>query len=378
MVSTERSSAVTAAWALFVAAIAAFATRRVVGRTRATADEAHRALPGDDIITNPTTIWNRGITISARPAQVWPWLVQMGYGRAGFYVPEWVDRLLWRVPAANSSVLLPDLQDLAVDDVVADGPDFMAYWRVRIVDPARALVYWTLRHPWRGAPVDPTDPEALTRSERQLVAGGTYVECSWGFYLNELTPGRTRLVIRTRAISSPTWLRRMPYGLVDAYLSEAELNNIKRRVERGWRPTSVGPPIVRYGSGTMTDRSRLPDLRRSIRVAAVQTPAAPNVPAGLERATPLVARAAAEGAQLVLLPELMATHYVFTADMWDSAEPDQGPTVQWLRDTAQGLGIWLGTSYLQASGDDFFNTFVLAGPSGEEAGRVRKQTPCHV
>ena len=125
----------------------------------------------------------------------------------------------------------------------------------------------------------------------------------------------------------------------------------------------------------MTDRSRLPDLRRSIRVAAVQTPAAPNVPAGLERATPLVARAAAEGAQLVLLPELMATHYVFTADMWDSAEPDQGPTVRWLRDTAQGLGIWLGTSYLQASGDDFFNTFVLAGPSGEEAGRVRKQTP---
>jgi predicted amidohydrolase len=125
----------------------------------------------------------------------------------------------------------------------------------------------------------------------------------------------------------------------------------------------------------MTDRSWLPAHPRRIRVAAVQTPAAPNVAAGLERATPLVARAAADGAQLVLLPELMATHYVFTADMWDSAEPDQGPTVRWLRDTAQRLGIWLGTSYLQASGDDFFNTFVLAGPSGEEAGRVRKQTP---
>ncbi len=125
----------------------------------------------------------------------------------------------------------------------------------------------------------------------------------------------------------------------------------------------------------MSERSRSPDLPRSVRVAAVQTPAAPNVPAGLERATPLVARAADEGAQLVLLPELMATHYVFTADMWDSAEADQGPTVRWLRDTAQRLGVWLGTSYLQASGEDFFNTFVLAGPDGEEAGRVRKQTP---
>ena len=56
MVSKERSSTVTAAWALCVAAIAAFATRRVVGRTRATADEARRALPGDDIITNPTNV----------------------------------------------------------------------------------------------------------------------------------------------------------------------------------------------------------------------------------------------------------------------------------------------------------------------------------
>lgn len=113
----------------------------------------------------------------------------------------------------------------------------------------------------------------------------------------------------------------------------------------------------------------------TIRVAAIQTPAAQDVEGGLKHATPLVGRAAARGAQLVLLPELMATRYVFTAEMWDSAEPDHGSTVQWLRDTARHLGIWLGTSYLEACGEDFFNTFVLATPSGEEAGRVRKQTP---
>jgi N-carbamoylputrescine amidase len=113
----------------------------------------------------------------------------------------------------------------------------------------------------------------------------------------------------------------------------------------------------------------------TIRVAAIQTPAAQDVAGGLKHATPLVERAAAQGAQLVLLPELMATRYVFRAEMWDSAEPDQGPTVRWLRDTARRLGVWLGTSYLEASGEDFFNTFVLATPSGEEAGRVRKQTP---
>jgi hypothetical protein len=164
----------------------------------------------------------------------------MGYGRAGFYVPEWVDRVVWRVPAANSSLLLPHFQHIAVDDIVADGPDFMAYWRVRIVDPERALVYWTRRHPWRGAPIDPTDAAALTTREDALVAGGTYAECSWGFYLRQFAPGRTRLLIRTRAVSSPAWLRWMPYGFIDAYLSHAELSNIKKRVEQTGRAT--GPP----------------------------------------------------------------------------------------------------------------------------------------
>lgn len=125
----------------------------------------------------------------------------------------------------------------------------------------------------------------------------------------------------------------------------------------------------------MTAGSPPPATVREVRVAAVQTPAAQSVQAGLEHATPLVAQAAEKGAQLVLLPELMATRYVFTPEMWESAEPDDGPTIQWLQDTARRLGIWLGTSYLEASGDDFFNTFVLTAPDGDEAGRVRKQTP---
>lgn len=125
----------------------------------------------------------------------------------------------------------------------------------------------------------------------------------------------------------------------------------------------------------MSAESSSPGVTSSVRVAAVQTPAAQSVSAGLRHATPLVELAAAQGAQLVLLPELMATRYVFTAEMWDSAEPAQGSTVQWLRGMARRFGIWLGTSYLEACGDDFFNTFVLATPDGDEAGRVRKQAP---
>ena len=114
---------------------------------------------------------------------------------------------------------------------------------------------------------------------------------------------------------------------------------------------------------------------RVVRVAAVQTPPADSVASGLDRATPLVARAAADGAELVLLPELMAVNYRFTSEMWDCAETEKGTTVQWLRDTASHLQLYLGTSFLEACGDDFFNTFVLVTPEGEVAGRVRKQTP---
>ena len=89
---------------------------------------------------------------------------------------------------------------------------------------------------------------------------------------------------------------------------------------------------------------------RTLRVGAVQTPAAESVSRGLERATPLVRRAAGEGAALVLLPELMAVRYVFTDEMWASAEPGHGTTVEWLKDSALALRIWLGTSFLEAAG----------------------------
>ncbi len=114
---------------------------------------------------------------------------------------------------------------------------------------------------------------------------------------------------------------------------------------------------------------------RTLRVAAVQM-ASQNgrVEANLERATRFVDQAAEKGARLVLLPEFMPTGYVYTAAIWDGAETGEGPTVRWLRENAQRLGVWIGTSFLEADGEHFFNTFVLTGPDGREAGRVRKQT----
>jgi N-carbamoylputrescine amidase len=115
---------------------------------------------------------------------------------------------------------------------------------------------------------------------------------------------------------------------------------------------------------------------RTIRVAAVQMGSQEGaIAANLAHASPLVEEAARAGAKLVLLPELMPTGYLWSRQIWGAAEPEEGPTVRWLRRTSGELGIWLGTSYLESDGKDFFNTFVLTTPEGQEAGRVRKQFP---
>ena len=115
---------------------------------------------------------------------------------------------------------------------------------------------------------------------------------------------------------------------------------------------------------------------RRLRVAAVQTrPVTGETAANLARAGALVERAAADGARLIVLPELGVGGYRLEPALWDTAEPREGLTVGWLRETAGRLGVYLGVSYLEAADDDFFNTFVLAGPDGREAGRVRKSSP---
>jgi N-carbamoylputrescine amidase len=113
-----------------------------------------------------------------------------------------------------------------------------------------------------------------------------------------------------------------------------------------------------------------------IKVAAIQFSADPgDIPNNLSRAESLVSKAAAQGAHIVLLPELAPGGYVLTKEIWNTAETMQGHSVAWLKATAKRLNIYLGMSFLEAEETDFYNSFVLATPSGEIAGRVRKNPP---
>ena len=116
-------------------------------------------------------------------------------------------------------------------------------------------------------------------------------------------------------------------------------------------------------------------VSHTLRVAAVQVQSHDGASAAnLARAEPLVAQAAAAGAQLVLCPEFLAAGYLYDESIWKAGEPRGGPTERWLCRLAAAHRIHIGASYLEADGDDFFNTFALAAPDGTIAGRVQKES----
>ena len=68
----------------------------------ATEEEVLRVMPGDETVSEPTFWATRAVEIDARPEEVWPWLVQIGYRKAGFYSHDWLD--YDRIPSAEEII----------------------------------------------------------------------------------------------------------------------------------------------------------------------------------------------------------------------------------------------------------------------------------
>jgi hypothetical protein len=98
------------------------AVRPRIRRWGATDEEAAKLLPGDELPADygDRRVSTRAITVDVPPEAVWPWLVQMGSGRAGFYTHEWVERLLFITYADghSSTRIHPEWQRLALGDRV--------------------------------------------------------------------------------------------------------------------------------------------------------------------------------------------------------------------------------------------------------------------
>ena len=112
-----------AAVVTLLAAAGGYAVLQRLGRTYGTtAVERRRDLPGDELMARPMAVTTHAITIAAPPGRIWPWLLQMGWHRGGWYTAEWVDRLLFPANWPSATTIVPTLQHLEVGDHVPDGP----------------------------------------------------------------------------------------------------------------------------------------------------------------------------------------------------------------------------------------------------------------
>jgi len=136
-------------------------------RWGATADEVARSMPGDDLVSSPTFCATRGISIQGRPEDIWPWLAQMGYGRAGFYGYDLIENVGSRTGIRSAVSILPELQHPKTGDVlpisaaaslVFDSiqPGSHLIWRADATPPDASFI-------WALYPVDESHTRLISR-----------------------------------------------------------------------------------------------------------------------------------------------------------------------------------------------------------------------
>ena len=209
--------------------------------------EAALALPGDELVADPTGVDTRGITIDAPPELVWPWLVQMGFGRGGWYS---IDQLDMRGSSAHR--IVDEWQRLEVGDIVATYPG--GGFEVKVLEPGRALVLYTdtalvqrQAEADRLATLEPTPP-GLAVSGVMLGATPQQFAASWTFDVEPAGEGRTRLVERVRvrfedASPGPAILVRF-LGVGVFVMMQRQMVGIRARAEKlaRDRATLTGAP----------------------------------------------------------------------------------------------------------------------------------------
>jgi proline iminopeptidase len=202
-------------------------------------DVAVRDLPGDDIIEDPLAIETRSITIDAPPRAVWPWLVQMGYGRGGWYSYDQLDQR-----GASASSIVDEWQALAVGDIVPTHPT--GGFEVARLEPEAALVLRSdtelvRRQAEAGQQADGgtdgTEKETpgVAMSGAILSSTPQQFKASWAFVLEPLPGGRTRLIERFRVwygAGSPGSRFVMPFvGFGVFVMMQRQMMGIKTRAE---------------------------------------------------------------------------------------------------------------------------------------------------
>lgn len=189
-------------------------------RAGATAEEADGPYPGDGLIPEGTRSATMAVTIDAPRSRVWPWLVQMGTDRAGWYSWDRLDNF----GRASAWTIHPEWQDIAVGDHLAGTPDGSQWWEVAALDPERFLGL-RMSLDLRGRPFDPAGQRPRY-----------FTDSLWGFELKDAAGGRTRLVVSGYWSFRPKGLQRILSILLlepsHWVMQTRQFSNLQRRAER--------------------------------------------------------------------------------------------------------------------------------------------------
>lgn len=196
--------------------------RRMLKELGAAPADAARVLPGDDILAQARASFTDVCTIEAPVREVWPWLVQMGCRRAGWYSLDQLDN--GGVPSADH--IVPELQHIAVGDVLPATPRGNDGFPVLRVEPERVLVLGSPGLAATGVP-----------SAQRGMLGAKYV-MTWAFVLEPIGDAATRLSVRVRGDYEPNLKNQVAtpvLGLVHGIMEHEQLRNLKLRAEsRAW------------------------------------------------------------------------------------------------------------------------------------------------
>ena len=163
-------------------------------------------MPGDELVADPSFNATRAITIDAPPEAVWPWLVQIGYGRAGWYSYDLFDN--GARPSAER--ILPEYQEPNVGDWVPmwSKVNETTAFKIKAFEPHRWLLWEKPRS-------------------------------SWAWKLVPLEGGRTRLISRLkqryewRASPGNALFTLVLFEFGDFPMMRKLFLNVRRRAERG-------------------------------------------------------------------------------------------------------------------------------------------------
>ena len=131
----------------------------------ATEAEKSAPMPGDELDTSPDFFATRAITINGTPQEIWPWLIQMGYNRAGFYGYDLLENLGSERGMLSAEHILPEFQNFQVGDVVPISA--VAEMEFYAIEPEKYLIWGGIDDTssliWALQPKDDTQTRLISR-----------------------------------------------------------------------------------------------------------------------------------------------------------------------------------------------------------------------